>query len=448
MKLNSLRAKKVPAFFRSQKFFSLFSSTFNSAIALITLGLLTRAMSRDDFGHWAFFLTVFGLYEMGLNGLIRTPVIRMAANEEDYRYNQVLASAWDILVKVCLIFGAVVSLGFLIAGKLAGDPSYLKIAYWFPLYCLLIIPQQIGVWNSNALMKFQRIILIRSTSVVVFLLGVIYVYYTGAGIETVFWLYLLAAASTSALVLMKGWASFKCYLKHKKAYRKDILNFGKYSMGTTLSATALTNSDSFLIIYFLGPEALALYEIPKRIRGMYHIPLRGILQLSYPHLSKKLGKLNPQQLTTEFQRIVGFTFMAMLPLPILIFIFSDWLVTLLGGEAYADSAIILKVFAVILLIAPFDRFSGLVLDVIGKPSRNMSKVLIMLTVNVLGDIIAIKLGYGVVGVATVTLFTLSAGIAYGFFIHRKELPFNLFSFVKQGGVQSKIILKEFRFSNR
>src|SRR5690606_3577811 len=144
------------------------------------------------------------------------------------------------------------------------------------------------------------------------------------------------------LVLMRGWSGIQSYFHSKKTYRKEIIDFGKFSMGTTISSSMLGNSDSFLIIYFLGPEALALYEVPRRINGMYDIPLRSILQLSYPHLSKKIGVSNRKEFRQEFERLAGFTFLFLLPLALLIFIYAEFLVTLLGGEGYAEATPILR----------------------------------------------------------------------------------------------------------
>lgn len=414
---------------------------FNSAIALVTFSLLARALTKEDFGHWAFFLAVYGLLEMALSGLVRTPMIRMAANTEDYSYNEVLASAWDIVIKTAVPIGVFVGLGFFIASWETGDEVYFHFAYWFPLYFFLTLPQLIGMWNANALMRFQRVLVIRATSVSLFLAGVLYVYLTEGDLELIFWFYLIATAGSSALVLGFGWASIKCYFRYKKTYRKEILNFGKYSMGTTISSSLLVNSDSFIIMYFLGPTALALYEIPKRISGLYDIPLRSVLQLSYPHLSKRVGRADNADFRTEFERILGFTFLMLLPLGIIIFVFAEYFVTLLGGADYSSSGNILRVFAIFLMLSPLDRFSGLVLDVLNRPNVNFNKVLVMLLVNVIGDFLAIHLGFGLVGVASVTTATVTAGIVYGFYMHRGAVPFRPAKLVKEGITQARIFIK-------
>lgn len=380
---------------------------------------------------------------MALNGLLRTPVIRMAANQANYDYKQVLASAWDILLKLSFVLGIIVGIGFITAYFISGEETYLKSSYWFLLLIIADIPGLIAGWNCNALMQFQRILIIRIISASSFLVGVVYIYFFEGSLQTVFWFYLLSSCVVALLVFTQGWSGIQNYFQARKTYRKEIIDFGKFSMGTTISSSMLGNSDAFLIIYFLGPEALALYEVPRRINGMYDIPLRSILQLSYPHLSKKLGVSNRKQFRQEFERLAGFTFLFLLPLAIFIFIYADLLVTLLGGKGYTEAASILRVFAVFLVISPLDRFSGVALDVLNRPNINFNKVVIMLIVNVIGNVIAIKLGYGLIGVACVTIAAALAGIIYGFYKHRKKLPFRPFYLIKEGVTQTKILINSF-----
>lgn len=432
---------KIPVFFRSQKFYSLSASVLNSAIALLTFSLLARVLTKEDFGLWSFFLATYGFFGMALNGLLRTPVIRMAANKTEYNYNDVLASAWDILIKLSLTLGIIVGAGFLIAYFITNNGSYLNSSYWFLLLIIADIPGLIAGWNCNARMKFQYILVIRLISASSFFAGVLYIYLTDGNLSHVFWFYLLSSLTVASLVLIKKWSGFQSYLNHKKSYRKDIIDFGKYSMGTTISSSLLGSSDAFLITYFLGPSALALYEVPRRINGIYDIPLRSILQLCYPYLAKKSGETDRSGFQKEFERLAGFTFLVLLPIALGIFIYADFLVTLLGGEDYKDSSIILQVFAVFLLISPLDRFSGLVLDVLNRPNVNLTKVLIMLVTNVIGNIVAIKLGYGLVGVAFVTILSAVAGISYGFYRHRKEVPLRPLQFTRQGLKEALILTR-------
>lgn len=378
---------------------------------------------------------------MALNGLLRTPVIRMAANNAKYDYQDVLASTWDILIKLSLALGLLAGLGFLIAFFITTNNIYLNSSYWFLLLMIADIPGLIAGWNCNAQMKFQYIFVIRLVSASSFFVGVFYIYLTDGSLTSVYWFYLLSSLTVASLVLAKKWSGFQNFLKHKKTYRKEIIDFGKYSMGATISSSLLGSSDAFIITYFLGPGALAVYEVPRRINGIYDIPLRSILQLSYPYLAKKSGETDQTGFLKEFERLVGFTFLLLFPVAIGIFVFSDYLVVLLGGENYKNSAIILKVFSIFLMISPLDRFSGLVLDVLNRPNVNLTKVIIMLITNIFGNIIVIKMGFGLTGVAAVTIASAISGIAYGFYRHRNEVPLRPLQMGRQGLKEAFVLAK-------
>lgn len=438
-------ALKLPSLFKSQKFYSLFASVFNSGIALFTFGMLTRALTKEEFGNWAFFLAIYGFIEMALNGMIRTPVIRMAANREEYDYGQVIASAWDIMLRMVLGLGLLGGLGFLAYYYLVTpDELILNISYWLPLYLIASAPRLLALWNSNAIIRFQRTIIIRAIEVSVFLIGVSKVYLYGGTFMEIFWYFLAANLITSVTCLMMGWSGVRLYLKNKRGYRREIISFGKYSMGTTIGSSGLNSSDVFIIMYLLGPEALALYEVPKRIIRLYDIPLRSVLQLTYPQLAKKATQIGTPSFNKHFNQIAGFSFFVLMPLAILIFIFATPIVTLLGGQEYASSGAVLRVFALYLMLMPVSRFSGIVLDVLNRPKVNFNKLMLMLLLNVIGDIVVLKLGYGVTGVAWVTVCAILLGIVYGYLLHRDKVTFGFLSLLEGFRFKTKSILLELR----
>ena len=94
---------------------------------------------------------------------------------------------------------------------------------------------------------------------------------------------------------------------------------------------------------------------------------------------------------------------------------------MLGGAQYAESAIVLRILAVYTAFLPLDRFSGVTLDIIGKPKFNFIKVLLMLLVNVVGDIIAIHYIGNIWAVAGVSILTFFTGVVFGNFILKKYL---------------------------
>ncbi|MDZ7847232.1 MAG: hypothetical protein U5L96_10905 [Owenweeksia sp.] len=79
---------------------------------------------------------------------------------------------------------------------------------------------------------------------------------------------------------------------------------------------------------------------------------------------------------------------------------------------------------------------------INRPNVNFKKLMIMLVLNIIGDVVMIKTGYGVIGVASVTTFIVVVGIIYGFYMHRERVPFKLGQLTKGFFIQTRSLLKE------
>ena len=205
--------------------------------------------------------------------------------------------------------------------------------------------------------------------------------------------------------------------------RKELVDFGRYSMGTSISTHLLKSSDTFLLMPFRGPVAVALYNIPERLLQILEIPVRSVVQATFPKLARVFHK-NPD----DFNRTLhGETFIltiGMLPVVIAVLYFADTLVLWLGGANYADSANVLRVFAIYTAFVPMDRYAGIAMDAMGKPELNFRKVIIMLLINLVGDIVVLALGYGVLAVSLVSVLTFAMGVFYGYYLLLKttEIP--------------------------
>ena len=69
--------------------------------------------------------------------------------------------------------------------------------------------------------------------------------------------------------------------------------------------------------------------------------------------------------------------------------------------------------------------TDLALDALDRPQLNTAKVGAMLTANLIGDAAALALGFGVTGVAAVTVGMTSVGIAVGLWLVGREVPLGL-----------------------
>ncbi|AEV34328.1 membrane protein involved in the export of O-antigen and teichoic acid [Owenweeksia hongkongensis DSM 17368] len=409
----------------SQKFYAFTGSVVGAAFSLLSFGLLARSLSKADFGLWTFFLTVFSFSELVMNGLAGRPLIKMGS-EGDLKYQkELISSAFRICIRTSLGISIMVAITFLIIWFITNDLFYIQLLFWFTSCSMLSIPHLFAIWTNSMQIKFQRVTLVTGSMKFFFMIGVIIVYVFNLGLDWVYIFFFLSTLITSIISLIFGWSNLKGAIHYSKRYVGKIFNFGKFSVGTMLGSSALSSSDTFLIMAFLGPEAVAVYNVPMRIVNIYDIPLRSLVQIAYPTLSKIRNKLGSNGFLKEFYTSSGFAFLVLLPLSVSIFVFAELLVKIIGGDGYVEAAPLLRVFGLYLVMTPLDRFGGIALDVLNKPNLNFKKMMIMLFVNVVGDLLAIYLSGGVTYIAIASIFTLSMGTFMTYYYLRVDVPFKI-----------------------
>ena len=114
------------------------------------------------------------------------------------------------------------------------------------------------------------------------------------------------------------------------------------------------------------------------------------------------------------------------------FLGAEELVVHIAGPNYRDSSLILRIFAIYGFLLPLDRYTGIMIDALGFPKKNMYKVLSMLLLNVVLDVVVLSLGYGVESVAMVSLATYSLGVTFGFIVIRKKVKLEIFKSLSIG----------------
>ena len=186
---------------------------------------------------------------------------------------------------------------------------------------------------------------------------------------------------------------------------------------------------------------VAAYSLPLKLVEIIEIPLRSFLATAMPVMSKYKSPEHKPELRYVFYRYAGLLSVFMLPAVIACIFFAESLVTMLGGVQYAESAIVLRILAVYTAFLPLDRFSGVTLDIIGKPKFNFIKVLLMLTVNVIGDIIAIYYIGNIWAVAAVSILTFFTGVIFGNYILKQYLHHTVGETLRTGTRQAINLFK-------
>lgn len=427
--------KGLLSLLKSKSFISLLGNGVSALLGLLSFALLARYTSKQEFGSWIIFLTIYGIFDTLRTGMVLNAFIKNYTQAKNQSSQQeVVGSAWQLSLMVNLVYLLLLFLVYIIFLLFNLFPEYQFYIIWLALISMFSLPFNFATWLLNAELKIFQMSLVRVYNQAVFiLLFVLFFSLTHFNkIDLILLSYTLAQLITSLYCYFKNWTGFQ-HFKHKtKNGLLELFEFGKFSMGTLLGSNLLKSSDSFLIGKFLGSIAVATYNVPSRVVEVFDLVIRSFAITNMPALSGIYASGNMVLLKKEFERKTGFLMIILLPASIISFLFAETIVIILAGQQYKDAATLLKLFSIYTALTPLDKLSGVMLDIINKPNLNFIKVILMLTVNVSGDIICLYVFGTLESVALVSTFTFATGVVYGMYLLNKHIEVSFVNLFKLG----------------
>lgn len=403
---------------KNSRFWLMVGNIFNAGFGFLSIGILARSLSTDDFGSWVIFVTNMGFVEMIRSGFVYQALVKYvssADNEQDSR--RVTGAAWQISVLLSAFLAFVIFISqFLFSAGIKANHFELFFQY-YPLILVMMLPINMSVWVAHANQKYFKMWLINFLSSFPFLL-IIFIFKSSSLIE-ILWVFALVRASVGLLCLFDF--KFTYSLKFDWITIKEMLGFSKFTVITTVAANVLKSADVILINAFLGPTMVAIYNIPLKLLEVVEIPLRSWAMSAFPRLSKLASEGKFAQFKTNFTKEVKYFTLSLLPFLGIAFHFSEQIITLYAGNGFAAASPILKVFTVYLFVMPLDRYLGIALDSVNLPHINTIKVVLMASLNIFGDWYILSHQLDLSAVAMVTVFNTLFGIFVGLFFINKKL---------------------------
>lgn len=443
--------KKVIEKLKNRHFLSLFANGSMAVLSMVTIGILFRYLPATEIGYWFFFQTVFVLLDTFRTGFLQVGLIKFFSGTDKERGEAVLGSVWFLGLAITAIMIAANLLFYVGAHLLnfTNNEGIMNTIHWFGITFLCTLPSAISSWILQASQRFDRLLILRILNQGFFILMILLtIALNKLSSEILFMINAGSALVVSSYCIFTGWTNIRTFPKRSKEIIKDLFNFGKYSVGTSISTNLLRSSDTFIIMFLLGtagPVAIAMYAIPMRLMEIIEIPLRSFLATGMPSMSAAFNKGNKKEVTEIMQKYAGTISLGLVPVSLIIILLADVAVEMLGGSKYAgtDATSAYRILMAFAMVLPIDRFLGITLDIIHKPKINFYKVLVMLATNIVFDFIALSVFKSINGVALATFFTLISGTLFGYYWLRKYLDFTLLSFYTVGFSQINSFAKQY-----
>lgn len=409
---------------------SLMANVSVAFMGLLSFMLLTRQLSKELFGEWVLFITVATFVDLLRFGLTRTSAVRLLSGADKDQQKTILGASFRINLKLLALLTFVCwgTHVFLLSSSIEINNGYRLFLFYYPFLALSNLSWNNAMSLFQAEQNFKRMMKVRISNVGLFCLFlVINHWWLKLGLVEIIWVNIGVNAVSGIWCFLKNWDGL-LYLRHaQRKIEKELINFGKYSMGTLISSSLLKSSDTFIIGMspFLGSAGIAMYAIPLKLTDLLGIPLHSFAMTAYPRMSKKALDGDMPGTKRIFYSYVGIITLLFFPVALGSFVFAEHLVLFLGGNEYLDSlpllTLISRVFTVYIMLLPLDRFTGVLLDSINKPKLNLYKVLVMTFANIVLNLLAVFVFESLVAVAVGTVLFTLMGIFLGFYYLKREI---------------------------
>ncbi len=428
----------------NKHFLSLAGNGVMAGLAMLTLAILFRVLTKVDIGYWFFYQTLFVLLDTFRSGFLQMALISFYSGTEETTSKKVIGSIWYIAIIITFLFAGINLIVYPFS-KFFNDPAIILTIKWFGITFLATLPSNIASWIMQADQRFDRLLILRVLNQGSFIIGVLTcVFFNTINLQNLFLLNFVVNVIGSVVAIILGWSKINWFVFRTSEYVKKIYNYGKYSVGASVSTSLLRSSDTFIITYLLGPSALAIYNIPVRLMELIEIPLRSMVSTGMASIAKAYNRNNLKEVGYILQKYAGTLSVAFIPIALVAISLADVGVGLLGGGKYlgTEAANFYRISMIFAIFYSIDRFIGVSLDVIQQPRINFIKVLLMSLMNIVGDFAGILIFGNIYGVALGTLFPLCIGIFFGYHHLRKHVNFKLSNVFIFGYIQVRRILRK------
>lgn len=397
---------KKGAYWLRSGLYSLFEKTSLQIFRFGGFYLLVRGLPKEQYGVWVLFLMVGAFVEVARIGLVQNALMKfLAVNEKSVHGSINTASLVlnTILTGLSMLALIVLSQVY----KLFWPDAFL-LDKMLPLYIittLILIPFFQFNFIQQGNLEFRGTFWSNFAREGLFFAYVVASYFTW-GLD------LVQLASFQIIAAILG--SFVAYITTAKVFFlfskkidwswvKELFNFGKYVLGTSMSSMIIKSIDTFMLGSIIGTTGVAIYNVGIKISNLVEVPTQAVAAIVFPQSAKRIEEEGKDSVKRLYERSVGGILALIVPLIFFVLVFPELVLRIIAPE-YIEWPHVLQVTVLYGLFIPFARQFGTMLDSIGKPKINFYFVVVGATLNIIFNYFFVH-AFGIIGAAYGTLST-------------------------------------------
>jgi O-antigen/teichoic acid export membrane protein len=351
----------------------------SSRIVQLLLGflgflLLIRILDKEHFGIWILYITISSFIETIRIGFIKNPVL-ILSSEVAARKKGLNSASFILNICISLIFALLIFSGLWYTGGYIADESIGNLVYFYLIKLLFVsIADHFDIVQESQ-KEFKGTFLDLTSRNLIFVIcaGVCYLG------EYQLPLYYYVGFQVLGITVGTMLSYRNMFIKRIRAFSKpyfnldsisELLNFGKYTFGSSISSLLMRNVDNWSLAIMMSPVAVAVYNPAIRISNLFEIPTSTSTTILLPKLAEKIRNKELRFIKLYYERSMIYILAAMIPFVTVGFIFSDEIIFIIAGKGYEASSGLLKYAIFYGLLIPFQRKCSITLDALGRPGLN------------------------------------------------------------------------------
>ncbi len=371
-------------------FWNYLSFGLGKGLVFVTTAILTRLLTRADFGLVAF----------------ATLAVNYLAILKDFGLGSALIQKQDkVEASANAVFTLNLGLGIFLTAITAGIAPFVAVAFnepqvaavlrWLGLTFVINALGSVHIVRLQRELKFRRKLapdLGRSLIKGVVSIGLAL---SGFGVWALVWGQLAGAAASVIL----AWFVFRWTpkLQLDREVSGDLLRFGSAMLGVDALAVVSDNMDYLLIGSILGKISLGVYTLAYRLPELLVMNILWVLAAAiFPAYSKIQN--NRSLLRRGFLITLRYVELAAIPLSLGLIITAEPLVQVAYGDKWLDAIPVVRTLGLLMMVRSIGTNVGDIYKAIGRPDILVKLGVLNTIILTIALLIGIQLG-GIVGVA-------------------------------------------------
>lgn len=230
------------------------------------------------------------------------------------------------------------------------------------------------------------------------------------------------------------------YVKSKIKFKFDRIQIRKHLKPMFLvvilsNANVLyTQLDRVMLGEFVNMQSVSYYGLAQRVVTIVSTFMLTVVHVSIPRLSNYLSKENDRDYLSLLNRITNIYFLVVFPAAIGMSCLSYEIVAIYGGIEFLSASSVLTIFSIYMITIAYENIiSNQVLYIRGEEKAQVKIVFLGGIINLLLNIILVKLNYFTATSAIITTTFANLVLVIGEYIYvrfKLKLNINLFSISK------------------